>query len=204
MTADRRSFIKLAGAGALVFSTGRIGAQEEAGFPDLERLRRDHLQAGIISPARTYRAMEWEFHTPPEQTFDINFKSAIEASRNAGAESLMFYTQDHWGYAFYPSDSAVRHPNLKFDLFGTECELARKAAIAVTSYYSLQFNNQCAIRHPDWAWTNEEGAEQRFYGKWHVMCLDSPYRQYVLAMMDEIFARYDVDELFLDIFGIQF
>ena len=204
MTADRRSFIKLAGAGALVFSTGRIGAQEEAGFPDLERLRRDHLQAGSISPARTYRAMEWEFHTPPEQTFDINFKSAIEASRNAGAESLMFYTQDHWGYAFYPSDSAVRHPNLKFDLFGTECELARKAAIAVTSYYSLQFNNQCAIRHPDWAWTNEEGAEQRFYGKWHVMCLDSPYRQYVLAMMDEIFARYDVDELFLDIFGIQF
>ena len=204
MTADRRDFIKLAGAGALAFSTRRVGAQGKSGFPDVERVRREHAQAGIISPGRTYRAMEWEFHTPPEQTFDINLKGAIEASRNAGAESLMFYTQDHWGYAFYLSDAAVRHPNLKFDLFGTECELARKAGIAVTSYYSLQFNNQCAIHHPDWAWTNEDGAEQRFYGKWHVMCLDSPYRQYVLAMMDEIFSRYEVDELFLDIFGIQF
>jgi hypothetical protein len=203
MTADRRTFIKMAGA-VLALSTRQLGAGEKVAFPDLDRLRREHAQAGIISPRRTYRSMEWEFHTPPEQTFDINLKGAIEAPRHAGAESLMFYTQDHWGYAFYPSDAAVRHPNLKFDLFGTECELARKAGIAVTSYYSLQFNNQCAIHHPDWAWTNEDGAEQRFYGKWHVMCLDSPYRQYVLAMMDEIFSRYEVDELFLDIFGIQF
>ena len=121
MTADRRSFIKLAGAGALAFSTGRIGAQEKAGFPDIEQLQRDHAQAGIIPPERTYRAMEWEFHTPLEQTFDIDLKGAMAASRNAGAESVMLYTQDHWGYAFYPSDAAVRHPNLKFDLFGTEC-----------------------------------------------------------------------------------
>ena len=204
MTADRREFIKLAGVGALAFSARRVGAQVKSGFPDVERLRRDHVLAGPMAPEQTYRAMEWEFHTPPEQTFDIDLNGAMAATRAAGAESVMLYTQDHWGYAFYPSDSAVRHPNLKFDLFGTECELARKAGIAVTSYYSLQFNNQCAIHHPDWAWTNEDGAEQRFYGKWHVMCLDSPYRQYVLAMMDEIFARYEVDELFLDIFGIQF
>jgi hypothetical protein len=204
MKADRRSFIKLAGSGALMLAARQLGTQERAAFPDLERLRIEHAQAGMISPGRTYRAMEWEFHTPPAQTFDIDIKGAIEASRNAGAESLMFYTQDHWGYAFYASDAAVRHPNLKFDLFGTECELARKAGIAVTSYYSLQFNNQCAIRHPDWAWTNEDGSEQRFYGKWHVMCLDSPYRHYVLSMMDEIFSRYQVNELFLDIFGIQF
>jgi len=51
---------------------------------------------------------------------------------------------------------------------------------------------------------NEEGVPQRFYGKWHIMCMDSPYRQYVLAMMDEVFSRYEADELFLDIFGIQF
>ncbi len=204
MAADRRSFVKLAGASALVLSARQLGAQKKTVFPDIDRLHHEHAQAGIFSPGRTYRAMEWEFHTPPEQTFDIDLKGAIEASRHAGAESLMFYTQDHWGYAFYPSDTAVRHPHLEFDLFGTECGLAWKAGIAVTSYYSLQFNNQCAIHHPDWAWTNEDGSEQRFYGKWHVLCLDSPYRQYVLAMMDEIFSRYQVDELFLDIFGIQF
>jgi Hypothetical glycosyl hydrolase 6 len=177
----------------------------ELAFPDLGQLQRQHRQEGIVSPERTFRAMEWEFHTPAQQTFDIHVEGAIAASREAGAEALMFYTQDHWGYAFYPSHSAVHHPNLKFDLFGTECAMARKAGISVMAYYSLQFNNQCAISHPDWAWTSEDGSEQRFYGKWHVMCLDSPYRQYVLAMMDEIFSRYEeVDELFLDIFGIQF
>jgi hypothetical protein len=205
----RRAFVEMAAAAGVTLAarpmlSQRRGGYPDGGYPDLDQLRREHLAAGIVSPGRTYRAMEWEFHTPPEQTFDINVEAAIAASRNAGAESLMFYTQDHWGYAFYPSDSAVRHPNLKIDLFGTECGLARKAGISVTAYYSLQFNNQCAIAHPDWAWTTEEGTEQRFYGRWHILCLDSPYRQYVLAMMEEIFSRYEVDELFLDIFGIQF
>ena len=203
---DRRAFLKLAsaGAGSLALANAAPSIAQQPAFPDLDRLRRAHQQAGLVSPVKTYRAMEWEFHTPAQQTFDINVEGAIAASRDAGAESLMFYTQDHWGYAFYPSDSAVRHPNLKFDLFGTECALARKAGISAMSYYSLQFNNQCAVSHPDWTWQNEEGVPQRFYGRWHIMCLDSPYRQYVLAMMDKIFSRYEVDELFLDIFGIQF
>jgi hypothetical protein len=203
---DRRTFLKLASAsaGGIVLSNSIPFAVGETTFPDLDRLRNAHRQAGLVSPERTYRAMEWEFHTPPQQTFDINLEGAIAAARDAGAESLMFYTQDHWGYAFYPSSSAVRHPHLKFDLFGTECSLARKAGISTMAYYCLQFNNQCAISHPDWEWVNEEGVPQRFYGRWHIVCLDTPYRQYVLAMMDEIFSRYDVDELFLDIFGIQF
>jgi len=203
---DRRTFLKHAVTSASTFALSNhlSIAQTKDGFSDLSQLRREHNQTGLVSPGKTYRAMEWEFHTPALQTFDINLEGAIAASRDAGGQSLMFYAQDHWGYAFYPSNSAIRHPNLKFDLFGTECALARKAGISIMSYYSLQFNNQCAIAHPDWAWTNEQGTEQRFYGRWHVMCLDSPYRQYVLAMMDEIFARYEVDELFLDIFGIQF
>ena len=188
----------------MALAGGALSAQEPTRIPSLEQLRKQLEAKGPAPAGRTYRAMEWEFHTPAQQTFDIDVKSAIAASREAGAESLMFYAQDHWGYAFYPSDAAVRHPNLKFDLFGKECTLARKAGISVTSYYSLQFNNQCAIAHPDWAWTREDGTEQRFFGRWHVMCLDSPYRKYVLAMMGEIFSRYAVDELFLDIFGIQF
>jgi hypothetical protein len=202
----RRAFLKqgCASMAGMALDRSVLIARESVGIPDLDRLRLERRRSGMISPGQTYRAMEWEFHTPAQQTFDINVEAAITASRDAGAESLMFYAQDHWGYAFYPSDSAVRHPSLKFDLFGTECALARKAGVSATCYYSLQFNNQCAIAHPDWAWTNENGTEQRFFGRWHVMCLDSPYRQYVLAMMGEVFSRYEVGELFLDIFGIQF
>ena len=161
-------------------------------------------QAGskIVSPNKTYRMMEWECHTPPEGNFDINLEPALAAARDAGAESMMFYSQDHWGYAFYESDVAVRHPHLKGDFFGQEVKIARKLGMSVVCYYSLQFNNQAVLSHPDWGWVNAEGEQQRF--RWFITCLDSPYRQYVLAMMNELFSRYEIDELFLDIFGIQF
>src|SRR5579871_4839941 len=156
----------------------------------------------IVPPNKTYRMMEWECHTPPEGNFEINLEDALSAARDAGAESMMFYSQDHWGYAFYQSDVAVRHPHLKGDFFGEEVKTARKLGMSVVCYYSLQFNNQAVLTHPDWGWVNAEGEQQRF--RWLVTCLDTPYRQYVIAMIKELFTRYEIDELFVDIFGIQF
>jgi hypothetical protein len=180
----------------------------EAGYPDLALLRAQHEKAGIISPRKTYRMMEWEFHTPPDEHFNINLEAAMNAAREAGAEGLMFYTQDHWGYAYYPSDVAVRHPHLDRDLFGTEVAFARERGMSAAAYYCLQFNNQSVLSHPDWGWVDEKGEPQRWKqgakSTWYVTCLDGPYRQYVLGMIDEIFSRYDVAELFVDIFGIQF
>lgn len=201
---DRRTFLKVAGASAAgsALAPPRPFMGAEGDYPDLTRLRLAHENAGIISPEKTYRMMEWEFHTPPQANFQIDVEGAVKAAREAGAESLMFYTQSSWGYALYPSDSAVRQPNLDHDLFGKEVALARKYGISSTAYYSLQFNNQCVLTHPDWAWVNEAGEPQK--ERWYMTCLDSPYRQYVLGMMDEIFRRYEVQELFLDIFGIQF
>ena len=204
LKADRRTFLKIASAstgGAALFTRVPSFAAE-GDYPNLTELRLAHEKAGVIPAKTTYRMMEWEFHTPPAENFNINVEGAVKAAREAGAEGLMFYTQSHWGYALYPSDSAVRQPNLGYDLFGAEVSLARKYEIAATAYYSLQFNNQCVLSHPDWGWVNEKGEQQD--ARWYITCLDSPYRQYVLGMMEEIFTRYEVQELFLDIFGIQF
>ena len=201
---SRRRFLKIlgasSGAAALLPAIPTSAAAE--GFPDLAQRRAAHEKRGIISPLKTYRMMEWEFHTPPEEDFKINWEDALKAARDSGAESMMFYSQDHWGHAFYPSDVAVRHPHLTGDLFGNEVALARKLGMSVVCYYSLQFNNQLVLKHPDWGWVNDKGEQQDM--RWLIICLDSPYRQYVLGMMNEIFSRYEVDELFLDIFGIQF
>ena len=192
------------------FGPGESGIEAQAAsqYPDLARLRASHENAGIISPLKTYRMMEWEFHTPPEERFNINIDGALHAARDAGAEAVMFYTQDHWGYAYYPSDVAVRHPRLDRDLFGTEVALAHQLGISACAYYCLQFNNQSVLAHPDWAWVNEKGDLERWtlgdQPYWYMTCLDGPYRQYVLRMIDEIFARYAPAELFIDIFGMQF
>ncbi len=146
--------------------------------------------------------MELSLHLPPECKFDIDLEGVMAAARDAGAESVLLYAQDHWGYAHYPSNVGVRHPNLKTDFFGDSVALARKHGMSAVAYYSLQFNNQIVLSHPDWGWVNERGEQQR--ARWYIPCLDSPYRQYTLGMIDEIFSRYQVDELFLDIFGISF
>ena len=205
LTPDRRTFLKIAGASAGAAMMPRTAAlAAETGYPNLAQLRARHEAAGIIPPLKTYRMMEWESHTPPEEHFNINFEAALNAAKDAGAEALMFYSQDHWGYAHYMSDVAVRHPNLMIDNLGTEVSIAKKLGMSAATYYSLQFNNQIVFSHPDYGWIDDKGVQQRWDNKWCVVCLDSPYRQYVLGMMNEIFSRYEIEELFLDIFGIQF
>jgi hypothetical protein len=196
----RRSFFKTAAGVSATLST--LAGAEEGGYPDRKALQSAHDRRAIISPNKTYRMMEWECHTPPEGDFDINLNDALKAARDSGAESMMFYSQDHWGHAFYPSDVAVRHPRLKNDFFGDEVAIARKLGMSIVCYYSLQFNNQCVLKHPDWGWVNQKGEQQKM--RWLITCLDTPYRLYVLGMMNELFSRYELDELFLDIFGIQF
>ena len=195
----RRTFFRAA-AGAVALSGSAPAA--DPSYPDRQALQAAHSRRGIIPPNKTYRMMEWECHTPPEGDFDIHLDDALKAARDAGAESMMLYSQDHWGYALYASDAAVRHPHLKDDFFGREVALARKLGMSVVCYYSLQFNNQAVLKHPDWGWVDRGGQQQKM--RWLIACLDTPYRQYVLGMMNELFARYELDELFLDIFGIQF
>lgn len=199
---NRRRFFQTIGTGLSAAAMAPAAEDSGALFPDREARVRAHRAKGIIAPNKTYRMMEWECHTPPEANFRVDLDRALNAARDAGAESMMFYSQDHWGYAFYPSDVAVRHPHLEGDFFGKELALARKLGMSVVCYYSLQFNNQCVLAHPDWGWVNDKGEQQR--QRWYITCLDSPYRKYVLGMIDELFARYEIDELFLDIFGIQF
>ncbi|MBI3666960.1 MAG: hypothetical protein HY236_12205 [Acidobacteria bacterium] len=197
----RRSFLQIVGA-SMGAGLGIPSFAAASDYPDLAVLRAARATKGIIPPDKTYRMMEWEFHTPPEGNFHINLDAALKAARDAGAESIMFYSQDHWGHAYYPSDVAVRHSNLPGDFFGQEIAIARKLGMSIVCYYSLQFNNQAVLRHADWGWVNDKGEQQR--SRWFITCLDTPYRQYVLGMIDELFSRYEIDELFLDIFGIQF
>jgi hypothetical protein len=166
--AGRRAFLKTVSIGAGTTALFPIvpAAPAKTEYPSLAQLRTAHEKEGIIPPNKTYRMMEWEFHTPPLESFHIDVEGALKAARDAGAESMMFYSQDHWGYAYYSSDGAVRHPHLNYDLFGKEVNLARKLGMSIVCYYSLQFNNQSVLSHPDWGWLNGKGEQQRL--RWYI------------------------------------
>jgi hypothetical protein len=102
LKADRHTFLKIAGAStggaALIGALPSFGVQGH--YPNLAERRLAHEKAGIISPEKTYRMMEWGCHTPPQEDFNINVEGAVKAAQDAGAEGLMFYTQGHWRTRF--------------------------------------------------------------------------------------------------------
>lgn len=192
----------LAVAGSPAVGGGAAAGATSAGYPDLAALRATHERAGMIEPDKTYRMMEWESHTwPGENRFDMNLEAAMTASQAAGAEAMGLYTQDTWGYAFYPTDVGARREGLKFDMFARQSELAHRHGLSVVAYYSLQFNHRAVELHPDWAWVDAQGKPRRM--RWFQTCLDTPYRAWVLGMIDEIASRYQFEEIFLDAFGRQ-
>lgn len=202
---SRRQFIQTLAIGASLTTPPprtRLTADADDDYPDLEHLQGVHRKKGMIAPDKTYRMMEWEFHTPPEANFNhINVPAAVRAAQDAGAEGLFFYTQGCWGYANYPTQVGVRHPNLHYDLFGEEIKVAHERGLSVLAYYCLQFNNQAVMAHPDWAWVNAKGEPIRV--RWYQTCLDTPYRHYALRMLDEICSHYEFEELFIDAYGRQ-
>src|SRR4051812_10788264 len=125
----RRAF--LSSAGALVAAPAATGFATASNYPNLQSLHAAHAAQGIIPPNKTYRMMEWESHTPPNGNFNIDVEAALKAARDAGSESMMFYSQDHWGYSFFPTNVGVRHPHLTYDLFGREVEISRRLGMSV-------------------------------------------------------------------------
>ena len=164
-------------------------------------MRSLHGGRGVIPPDGTYRMMEWALHFPPQGRFDFDLEGAMRLSPEVDSESMMFYAQDHWRYALCPSGVGRRHPNLKEDFFGAQVSLACRNGKSVVACYSLQLSNQAVLGHEDWSWVDEIGGPRRL--RWCVPCLDSASRGYALDMIEEVFSPYEVDDLFLDIFGIR-
>ena len=136
---SRRLFLQGLGLAAATggILPGRVPMVEEDrdAYPRLEDLIEEHRRKGIIPPEQTYRMMEWSLHFPPQGKFEFNLEEAMRLAREAGTESMLFYAQDCWGYALFPSDVGVRHPNLTFDFFGKQVSLARKERMSTVAYY---------------------------------------------------------------------
>ncbi len=202
LIAGRRDFFRTLGSGALAGITLPVFAAQGPSASTLPIRQDAGERKGVVLPNKAYRSFEWEDQYPPGAKLDVNWAAAMEATRETGAECVMVYAKCEWGWAYYPTKVGFRHPHLEGDLFGTEVGLARKNGLSVICYYALGWDNEAGLRHPDWIWRDEKGEQHGW--RWYVPCLDSPYRQFVLGMLEEIFSNYDIDELWLDDYGIKF
>lgn len=128
----------------------------------------------------------------------------------AHVKSPMIYLQSHVGHCNWDTKSGHRHQSF------TDCtkkmqrlfDLCHKGGMDVVAYYSMIYNNDAYIAHPEWRLRDINGHSTRFdngkgqyFGgtRYGLCCPNSPgYRDFVLKQLDEIFDLFTIEGIFLD------
>lgn len=155
------------------------------------------------------RAIHIDFHTLPGiEDFGANFdaREFAQTLKNARVEFINAFAKCNIGFAYYPTEIGLTYPGLSFDMFGQIVEECRKVGISVIAYFNVGLDHEMARKRREWTIVNKEG--QMIYGDrtanfFRVMCLNTPYRQYVFGMIKEVLERYPVEGVFLDCLAIR-
>jgi hypothetical protein len=148
-----------------------------------------------------YRRMLVDMHIPD---WDSEFLARYDPQRmidlylQAGVNAVMFYCQSHVGLCYWPTATGKQHAGLQGrDVVGELLARLKQHDIAATAYYSLIYNNQALLDHPDWAILSPQGYHKP--GRYGHVCPNNPdYRAFALAQTEELVTGYDFDGFFFD------
>lgn len=142
-----------------------------------------------------------DFHigeSVPEIVFDVPKYMAEMAQ--AGVETITFMTKDAFGASYYNTRIGQKNSKLRTDLLAEAVEEARKHGIRLIAYYNVGLNTHVANANPDYRQRDQQGnAVTKAFDYYDLLCLNSPYRDYVANQLLEIAEHYDVDGFFFDI-----
>jgi hypothetical protein len=160
-----------------------------------------------ISPLR-FRQVHLDFHTSEHipgigDRFDPErFAATLE---RAHVDSITVFARCHHGYIYYDTERFPerRHPHLRRNLLKEQIEACHARGIRAPIYVTVQWDQFTANAHPEWLALEADGRvrgtppyEAGFY---RTLLVNSPYRDFLKAHVEEIFALLPVDGLFFDI-----
>ena len=118
-----------------------------------------------------------------------------------GFGSVTLLTGHHDGYLLYPSKLQRQQPDR--DYFGEQVAACRRRGMHVMAYYSLTLDSLVGSEHPEWRVRDMAGRiyppNYEQFSHYHWLCLNSPYREYVVAQLEEVVDSYDVEGVWIDI-----
>ena len=153
-----------------------------------------------------FRQVHLDFHTS-EHIPDIGIKfdktRFQEALLLGKVESITLFSKCHHGWSYHPTKVNEMHPNLKFDLLKAQIEAAHEIGVKTPVYISAGLDEKVAVAHPEWQTIDvreHENGDVKFpYFGFHLLCLNTPYLEDLLAQVKEAVENYDADGIFLDI-----
>lgn len=156
-----------------------------------------------------YRQVHLDFHTSPlipDIGNKFNGKEFADTLKAAHVDSVTCFARCHHGMLYYDSKRFPErvHPNLKNkDMLKDMIEECHKQDIRVPIYITIQWDYYSAKEHPEWIAVDADGRpigtgpyEAGFY---QVLCVNSPYREFLKEQITDIFEGLDVDGIFMDI-----
>lgn len=126
----------------------------------------------------------------------VEYASLLARSK---AQSIVCYCQSHVGLFNFPTHVGRQHAGWKGrNVLQEMIAACREQKIAVVLYCSLIFDRWAADAHPEWRMRTWEGKIQGEGGRHGVLCMNSPYRDYVRRFTEEICQRFDFEGIRFD------
>ena len=151
-------------------------------------------------PDEVFRRFSVDIHVPdwdPALLSRFDGEEFVETLARGGVQSHLQYTNSHVGLCLWKTELGKRHAAMKDrDFFGEVVAACRKRGIHPLAYFSLMHDNWAFEFHEDWRFHYADGSVPM--GRYGLVCLNSPYRDYVLACIGEICGGYDIDGMFFD------
>lgn len=156
-----------------------------------------------------YRQIHLDFHTSPYIDgvgARYNEEDFVSVLKNAHVNSINLFAKCHHGYYYYPTQVGMMHPELDFDLFGSQVKICRENNMRVIAYTCVAWNEKVAKEHPEWMcidFQGVRGAKRPIdcdYVTWNSLCINQEsYKQLLMKEIEEIYKNYKPDGFWIDI-----
>lgn len=134
---------------------------------------------------------------------EFNSEKYIECLKEAGVDSAYIYTDSCVGICNWPTKTGHMHSGLRGrDIIRELTEGLRREGINIILYMNI-WSMWAYNEHPDWRCISPEGKGSAEYmwgqiGRYGVCCMNSPYRDFVFSLLNEVCTGYDFDGLWID------
>ncbi|MBP1994516.1 beta-galactosidase trimerization domain-containing protein [Paenibacillus eucommiae] len=151
--------------------------------------------------AQTFRRGLFDFHAGeavPEVEMDIS--AYFTAAAKAGIQTITFMTKDAFGNSYFDTKTGHKNRRLQGDLLADATAEAKKHGIDIIAYYNVGLNSHVAKENPDYRQRTADGQPvTEAFDYYDILCMNSPYRDYVYGQLAEIARNYEVAGFFFDI-----
>ncbi len=152
------------------------------------------------------RRVSFEFQLQDKEPFALSrLDPEFIAQEWARAKVNFVFVQakDNQGNTFYNTKIGNKHAGLgDRDWLEEIVEAARKYDIKIGCYFNFSRDNRMWYLKPNWRQLWQDGTPrgevEQQNPDWDNMCHNSPYRDYILSLLHEITANYDIHGYWMD------